>query len=378
MRPPRALSGLRALRSRWFGSLLLGLGFLCLCVTARAATVAPPSSGYGSPGPYAVDVERFASPLFLGRQVSVYMPTGLTEPAPTIFFAHGYGGDLPAIYDSLLGNLASQGYGVVFSPFNSAALTETTRYAQMFSGFSAAIDRFSSELDSTRVGFIGHSYGGGALPALAWEGLVEEGWGSNGSFMYSLAPWYSYGISQEQLEQFPDTNMVMQIFDDDRVNDHRMAIDIYRNINIPESDKAFLTVYSDERDGTLLEADHFAANGGPLVPEVDAIDDYGIFKTAHALADYAFTGNLAAQAVALGEGTDEQTYMGTWSDGTEVRRMSVTDNPRPQYRQIEFLFPALSLQNPRAFVPEPGTWGLLAMGGLLTLASGLRRQKRIG
>ncbi len=344
---------------------------------APAATIPPITSGYGADGPFSVDVQTFSSPLFLGRNVSVFLPDGATGPVPTIFFAHGFDGDLPIFYNGILNHLATRGYGAVFSPYTSLGTDQALRYAQMFAGFKKAFTEFPTLLDPTRVGFVGHSLGGGALPALALQGLVNEGWGGSGAFLYNMAPWYSYEVSQAELETFPShVKMIMQIFDDDRVNDHRMAIDLFENINIPDSEKDFITTFSDSNGGMLLDADHFVPLGATGSPQVDGLDFYGIHRLIDALADYTFTGNLDGKNVALGGGSPEQTFMGEWPDTTPVTPLAVTDDPVAAYAQNQFLFRFNSLANPRFLVPEPTTAGLLITGGIGLIVVGIARRRR--
>jgi len=61
-----------------------------------------------------------------------------------------------------------------------------------------------------------------------------------------LAPWYSFEISQIDFKNFPsDVNLIMQLYDKDVVNDHRMGIDIFENISISDSLKDCIIVLPD-------------------------------------------------------------------------------------------------------------------------------------
>ncbi len=319
-----------------------------------AGPIPPPSTGYGAHGSFAVAIEQFPSPLWPASNVTVYRPAGAGGPVPTIFFAHGYQGTSPIYYEALLSHLASRGYAAVFSPYKTVDTSDLSRYLTMAAGFVAAVDSYPQYLDSSRVGFAGHSFGAGAIPSLARRGIVDEGWGADGAFMFSMAPWYSYDITQEELWTFPsNVKLVMQNFDDDRVNDHRMAVDIFENINIADSEKDFVTLYSDTNAAGALAADHLVPLGATGTQFTDALDYYGIHRLIDALADYAFTGNLDGKNVALGNGSPEQTFMGNWPNMTPVRPLTVTDNPAVAYAQSEFTFPWASAYNPRLGV-APG------------------------
>lgn len=313
---------------------------------------------YGASGPFDVTVATIPSPLFLGRNVSVYLPQGTTEPVPTLFFSHGFDGEFPVFYDGLLNHLASRGYAAVFSPYTSLGVDQTLRYSQLFAGFNAAVTNFSTQLDPSRVGFIGHSFGGGANPWLAQRGLVQEGWGSEGAFIYSLAPWYSYLVDQQTLDAFPSqVNMVMQVFDDDRVNDHRMAIDVFDSINIAPDSKDYVTLFSDSNGATTLTADHLVPLGATGSAQVNALDTAGIYRLIDALADYTFTGSQAGKDVALGGGSAAQVDMGLWPDGTPIAPLASTDHPVAQYAPNSFVFPFDSPFNPRGLgVPLETHW----------------------
>ena len=344
--------------------------FVALCACNPTRVLATSTPDYGTAGPFSVSVETVASPLYLGRNVSVYLPTEATEPVPTLFFAHGFDGGFPVYYDGLLHHLASRGYAVVFSPYTSLGTDQTLRYAQLFAGFNAAASAFSTQLDTSRVGFIGHSYGAGANPWLAQRGLNLEGWGTNGAFMYSMAPWYSYLIDQQTLDQFPShVQLVTQVFDDDRVNDHRMAIDVFDSINIAPDNKDYVTLRSDTNGKTSLLADHFVPLGATGSAQINRLDTAGIYRLIDALADSTFHGSAAGRDVALGGGSVAQVDMGAWPDGTPLLPLLVTDHPVAQYSPDSFVFPFDSSFNPRGLgVPldtqwigsSNGTWDHLA------------------
>jgi hypothetical protein len=77
-----------------------------------------------------------------------------------------------------------------------------------------------------------------------------------------MAPWFSHWISQAQLASFPsDTRLVMQIFENDRINDPRMALDIYNTINIPAGNKHFIFTHNDTCKGVVLKAGHDLPEG---------------------------------------------------------------------------------------------------------------------
>lgn len=190
--------------------------------------ISPITSGYGADGP--LKMERLTVPQSRGDDVPVFAPQD--DPGqrrPVIFFSHGYGPNLWQVYEPFIRHVVSKGAIVVFSPFPMGGATMERRYQALWGGFEAAVNQLGSRMDLARVGFVGHSFGGGANLAMAYEGLVKRGWGRQGALMFELAPWYPFGISDEKIAQIPaDVVHAVQVYDEDRMNDHRMAFDIHR------------------------------------------------------------------------------------------------------------------------------------------------------
>ncbi len=144
--------------------------FFLSFITIKAQYQGPVPSiieGYGADGEHSVSVVSFESPLWKERNVDVFYPGEITEPVPVIFFSHGYGGNDTTNYLSLLKHIASVGYAVVFSPYKTILSSNEERYNTLFEGFNKAVKDYSNIIDSTKVGFVGHSFGGGAIPEMA-------------------------------------------------------------------------------------------------------------------------------------------------------------------------------------------------------------------
>jgi pimeloyl-ACP methyl ester carboxylesterase len=134
---------------------------------------------------------------------------------------------------------------------------------------------------------------------------------------------------------------------------------------VPAANKNYVTLVSDDHGSPPLKASHTAPvawaqtpgaprqennkAGGPLreairkrieeqrgddddgLPDLggagrtlDALDFYGTWKLFDGLTDAAFYGKN--RNYALG-GTPEQRFMGTWSDGTAVKELVITEHP---------------------------------------------------
>ncbi len=252
--------------------------------SARAQTYAPPASGdFGSNGPFPVFIDTLTNPIYPTANgqtltVSIYHPDATIDPArPTIFFAHGYTTPIGVAddYAALLINLASRGYNVVFSPYEGGASPNIAkRFDELTTGFEAAVAAYN--LNTSQVGFAGHSYGGGFLPAIIQHemmglaSLYRPGnqWGATGAFMFCMAPGYAYGgggdtgTGGSQVIPFPaNLNVVVQVYYDDHTwADPRVAIDIFYNITTLNRQKDFLTVYSDNHGTPAQVANHFLPN----------------------------------------------------------------------------------------------------------------------
>lgn len=327
---------------------LTGLLFFVFCVFDLYPQFQGPvpaiSDGFGAEGPYQVVLNVTPSPLWPGINVSVYSPVGGDLPAPVIFFAHGFNANYAFLYHNLLQHLASRGYVAVFSPYPGMAaplLTPVTileRYDVLWEGFRQAVQEFPDLIDSTSVGFIGHSFGAGAVPAMT-KRAINAGWGGNGCFMMPLAPWYFYDISEEELQNFaPQTKLLMQVYQGDNVNDHRLAIDIFDHISIADTEKDFVEVYSDNVEDYFYNADHGLPETFSLY---NALDSYAVFRLADALADYALKGNPDAKTVALGNGSPEQINMGP------LKPLLIGDNPTPIIPPSNYLYRCDNFLNPR-------------------------------
>ncbi|QJB37436.1 alpha/beta hydrolase [Chitinophaga oryzae] len=308
-----------------------------------------PLSGYGSDGSYEVAEADFDNPQYAGTQVAVFYPKGITSPRPTIFFAHPFGGENKAYNIELYHFIAKKGYVVVFVPYRTIDISVDHRYQTLWEGFVKAADKYPGIIDTRKVGFMGHSFGGGACIDLAYKAFTEKGWGQDARFLFTMAPWYSFNwnspfTTAQQLQSFPaNTKMIAQVYDEDDVNDHRMSVDIFKHINIPDSEKDFVYVRSSVINGYDYVTDHVMPSSRKAF---DALDYYGVYRLLDALMDYSFNANANAKSVALGNGSAAQATMPSYK-GQSMAPLEVTDNPVPKYPQSKYQFPCGSNTNPR-------------------------------
>jgi hypothetical protein len=197
-----------------------------------------PTSGYGAEGSFTVSVESFPNPNYPSENIRIFHPSESTSSVPTIFYSHGFGGYDPVNILGLLNFVARKGYAIVFVPYQTSGVTSDERYHNLLSGFTKAARDFPNIIDTTKVGFMGHSFGGGATFANSYHCFTNLNWGLSGRFLFASAQWYSLNISQDELLNFPiDVKLISMVYENDITNDHRMANDIFNTINIPPSER---------------------------------------------------------------------------------------------------------------------------------------------
>jgi hypothetical protein len=250
--------------------------------------------------------------------------------------------------------MVSKGFVVLYSPFRtpSAMMKPMVAYRVMWAGFEKGVSAWDGYIDKSRIGVVGHSHGGGAAAWVMRTAIVDKKWGTNGAFMFVMAPWYVNGLSQWQLKNFPKhVKMIVQVYEDDRVNDHRIGKDLYNTIGIPRGEKAFVVVRSDYSEENALVADHDVPVGSIAeAGSVNALDYYAVYRLLDALASYAFNANSFGKSIALGDDGEQQDDAGMWPCGRPVCPMCRYSNPRMVRTQqfcVNFWYHAM---NPRTRV----------------------------
>jgi len=297
-----------------------------------------PTSGYGADGSYTVATQTITNANFPSHDIVIYYPTGITSPVPTIFYSHAYGGNNPDNISGFLNFVAKKGYAVVFVPYPTAGNVQE-KYTTLLEGFTTAANNYPNIIDTTKVGFVGHSFGGGASFAMAYHFFTILNWGQSGRFIFAMAQWYSYNISQTELQSFPaDVKLLTIVYEDDDTNDQRMANDIFNTINIPASEKDYLRVEPDTIDGYVYTADHVVPNNSSF----DALDYYAYYRLFDAMCDYVFNGSMAGKDVALGGGSASQVSM-----PGGMHNLIHSEAPTFANAQGTYQFPCSSSDNPR-------------------------------
>jgi pimeloyl-ACP methyl ester carboxylesterase len=312
----------------------------------------PPDSGYGAWGECSTITDSIPHPAWRGRQIFKFSPDTTIEKVPALFFCPGIDAADPRHYRAYTEFLVSNGYSVIYVPYETAIayLRPPNAYEQMWQGIRAAVEKWGSRIDTTRIGFIGHSFGGGAAFSLSYRALTEKKWGTNGAFLFIMAPWYVYNLSEAELKNYPaGVRMIVQVYEHDDVNDPRIANDIFQTIAIPPSEKDFVILYTDTIGEYILAANHSVPTGtGKYGKGVNCLDYYGVHRLVNALAQYTFYNDSNAKQTALGNGSNRQRFMGCSTGGDSIRFLSAGDRPAMPYPQLYYNNFFSHAINPRA------------------------------
>jgi len=235
----------------------------------------------------------------------VYFPSDIASmpKTPLVFFLPGFQSQNHLSYKSLLTFIASHGYSVIYAKdYYGDPAKFIERFEKMLDGNN---DVFPY-VDTTRIGVIGHSSGGGDAFKIL-DHFSKKGYGANGRFLMSLDGWFAFGMNSEQMRNLPsNTNIVMQRYhivpqgdDLDNTQDPRITLSEYALLDSIANDKKDYQVFK--------PATHSYPEGTKDYSEMQ-----GLLKPLDALMKYTFEGQEAAHHTALENGSDTP-----YADGLE-------------------------------------------------------------
>jgi len=330
------------------------------------------ATGYGSWGENSVIHEAEVNVEDAGvavGEINFYHPDITVTQLPTIFFISGWGRPAEA-YEYYFYFLASQGYSVVNIYSDRPGQIATSYQDSLDMIIQAAETEYPNWIDTTKVGLAGHSYGAGATVWLGKHIFGEaHNYGSSGRFIFMTAPWYSLMVTEADLQNYPDNvKLLIEVNNDDMHNsgsystDERAIRAVFELINIPDSEKDFVRVYSDsdltyQYDGDTYhyDASHYISyaatyNSHGVYQTYDALDVHAINRLSHALIEYTFNDDLQAKNIALGNNSAEQIDMDF------LPSLFVTDTPIITRPENEFAYKCSSNWND--FETGQNTWFL--------------------
>ncbi|MFW0785794.1 hypothetical protein AAFP35_14870 [Gordonia sp. CPCC 206044] len=315
-------------------TFLLALGTAAMSFIAGAAQAAPASAvsqpdqvqmGAAS-GPCSVMARQMPNPAMPSQPIHVFVPAGpgktpLTGDRcnsahrPAVVISHGFGAITPDAYKGLIEHLVSVGNIVVFPVYPLG--TNTKQFEDSYRRFDAGVVAAlaATRADTSRLGFWGHSFGGGMVPYLVRQ-AGARGWGGRGLWMSMVAQAYSQLVGKGAIDVPRNTQAMTLAFDDDNMADARLGIDVYSSLTIPAAQKRHITVRTDTHGQQALVADHLtpASVGNGL------IDAYDFLL-------YRYADQLQGCAIGRTSCDVDWSTVGTWSDGRPLSPARVTDHP---------------------------------------------------
>ncbi len=314
------------------------------------------TDGYGTWGNHTITKENSVSVPDKGI-ITFYHPNETPSKRATVFFISGWGRQAET-YDKFFRFIVSHGYSLI-NIYNNDDPDDpgyvgniSTSYPNIIDMIKQSVILYPNWIDTTKVGLMGHSFGGGAT---IWVGdslfNSKTNWGTNGRFIFTTAPWLSFLETREDLENYPpDVKLHIQVSMDEVVSnddtshwtwltDPRAIRAVFELINIPDDDKDYIRVFSDKNrsyqyngETYTYDADHYISytqaysyhSTYSQYEPYDEMDVYVINRLAHAMMDYVFEGNENAKTVALGNGSNEQINNGELPDLEETDRPVIT------------------------------------------------------
>ena len=234
---------------------------------------------------------------------TIYYPSDMspTNKVPVVFFTPGWLSANPQDYQTLLNFIASHGYAVIYSKDNYGS---TKDFIQRFEKMLDNNNDILPSLDTTKIGVVGHSSGGGDTFRV-FEYFSNKGYGQNGRFLMALDPWFAFDMTSERMRSLPSNSniVILQFGDDGGDTDARIPLSEYALLDSITDNKKDYQVYNQEN------ADHSYPTGDKPVEDMQ-----GVLKPLDALMDYTFgTETQQAHDVALKVGSDDPYNTGLQS-----------------------------------------------------------------
>ncbi len=280
--------------------------------------------------------------------------------APVVIFLHGWGGTNPLYYGAWIDHLVKRGNIVIYPRYQANILTAREFFIpNAVDGIKAACNTLQTEPghvqpDLNRVATVGHSLGG--LLAASVAALASESGLPKMRAVMSVEPGLTRSpanVPLADLQKIPPETLLLAVAGDrDTLVDDADAKRIfYEASRVSARNKNFIKLVTDDHgwpgliashraptapdkdydngEGNRLEPAQSGGVGGAArsdgrIPDVNALDYYGLWKLFDGLTDAAFFGKN--REYALGN-TPQQRFMGKWSDGVPVKELIVQDKP---------------------------------------------------
>ncbi len=267
----------------------------------RTVQIIQPVENYGAMGSHEVSTyiehDQHTSTVYYPSDISTQHPT------PLVFFCPGWQSQNPSDYDTLLRFIASHGYSVIYAKdYYGDTATFIRRFEKMLDGSNDVLPY----VDTTRIGVIGHSSGGGDTFKIL-DHFSRKGYGNNARFLMALDPWFAFDMTSDAMRNLPtNTHLIIQRYDNEERTgndtDARIVLSEYAlTSSIPEEHKDYQV---------FTPANHGYPSGSR-----DPGTMQGLLAPLGALMAYTFEGNENAHDPALENGSDQP-----FSDNVETVR----------------------------------------------------------
>jgi acetyl esterase/lipase len=347
------------------GSIVTGFLVLLLSIPSLSfsqTATPPPQPETGPGGKQATHASVIKNKYGKGsKEYWIYEPDSpKPASAPVVIFLHGWGGTNPFYYGAWIDHLVKRGNVVIYPRYQANILTAREFFIpNSIDGIKAAFNTLQTEPghvrpDLNRVAIVGHSLGG--LMAASVAALASESGLPKIRAVMSVEPGLTRSpasVPIADLKKIPADTLLLAIAGDrdTLVADEDAKRVFYESIQVSLKNKNFIRLVTDDHGRPNLIASHRAPtapekaydngegnqmelgqSGGVggrsgsdgRIPDVNALDYYGLWKLFDGLTDAAFFGKN--REYALGN-TPQQRFMGKWSDGVPVKELIVTDKP---------------------------------------------------
>ncbi len=274
---------------------------------------------FGQAGMHAVEVP-YQEPTEL---TTIYYPSDASaaNKVPVVFFVPGFGGTNPSQYNSILHFVASHGYAAVFVEDNNKFDFSS---ADMIEDIIAMVADRVTILDTTRIGVIGHSSGGGYVFNILDKLSDDHGFGTNGRFIFTIDPWFAFDMMQADMLSLPsNTNVIVQQYglggnNIENGTDARIALTEYYLLESIADNKKDYQVHTNANHNYPYD----------VGAGIDYTNKQIILAPLDALLEYTFVNpnNLVAHDAALELGNDDP-----YADGNGIQMVLPRDDGQILY-----------------------------------------------
>jgi len=237
-----------------------------------------------------------------------------------VVIAHGTGENDPVTFQGLITHLVSNGNIVVYPTHTMEASDKQSNYDAYYAvrdGMAAAVDAIP-RIDAARMGFWGHSFGGGMTPYLVQQASAR-GWARTALWMSIVAQADSLLVTRPGTRTItvPRRTRSMTVsMEHDQDADNRLGIDVFESLDLPYPQKTYVRLNTDPHGQPPIVAEHTAPAGGNG-SGIDAVD-FTLWRYADVLESCALTGRGCTTGLA---------NLGHWSDGTPLTPALVAEHP---------------------------------------------------